>query len=659
MTPTASSQEANLQKSRKVAHVGIDMHVGMDVGVDVPDGPEEEITTAEQLEKISQPLREKINPLYTGDAHRALWAGRGRAGDAYIGEKTTQAACTTGLEPADIGPWLSDRGLQQGNIDADGSCQYRAFCRAAFGDEKHCKRLQSLAVQFLRVHKSKYLPRVASTELIDRASALQKLVDEKKIPDVDYDGWCTALELGLEWGQDFTLQAMAYLMRVEARVVHNLPLQRASAEPRIMTLAVNPTAHAGEPVASIYLVLSHLHYTTLEDKPQSLPRLVPAGVAPSVVSYDEGSLKVAEDDPTKRIIEGESEEEGIMFEGIPYSGAELLSGVTLEDGNRLWLDDSGATEYVLYLQHRHTDFQEERRRYPKKLVRGPPKPKKRHGGEQRSLVAVIPEEDVAMWQAKLKEKGHSAGEELAQALLDSVNSYIDTLNLVPAKADSSMHIDQLGNKMYAILERTRRIKLKYVFEASSVDQPHNKVLVVGVEGAGKSTKVNAIVRHVAKPDAELAAANPVLTTSQEFEKRYALEPELDETPIHVADAALEAYVFDPKAHTAIRKMKPSKGDILPTGQGGSMTALVTTLRLNPSITRATLKLTYRPEAEVKEALDLAEQLRTKLRDMKADEDAGVDGAGVPSSPLNCPCSARLFTPRAPPRSCSHQSFCSL
>ena len=279
---------------------------------------QEDITTGEQLEKYAKPLRMKLNALITGSAHTRVWSelmgNQARANDS------THVAARAQLDPAEIAPWLAARGLQMGNIAADGSCQYRSFCRALFGDEKLWKRLRYLAVQFLRVHKMRYCQQVADTELRDRNQALRKLVDDKKINDTGYDGWCDALELGLEWGQDFTLHAMALLMHTEVRIVQNLPLLRASSEPRVTKVSVDPTTSAGPPQATVYLVLSSSHYSTLEEKPEAIPRQVAQpSVRSAALSYDEGSVKTADDDRTKMIINGESEEEGIRFEGIPYA----------------------------------------------------------------------------------------------------------------------------------------------------------------------------------------------------------------------------------------------------------------------------------------------------------------------------------------------------
>ena len=165
--------------------------------------------TLEKLEERASKLRLKKIPLYCSDAHTALWAGRGANNMAYLGKDAKFAACAV-HEPADLTEWLATRGLQTGEIPADGLCQYRAFSRALFGDEKHHKELQYLAVTFLRLHKARYLQSVTATELVERKAALQELVSKGAIVAVNYDGWCAALEYGLEWGQDYTLECVAW-----------------------------------------------------------------------------------------------------------------------------------------------------------------------------------------------------------------------------------------------------------------------------------------------------------------------------------------------------------------------------------------------------------------------------------------------------------------
>lgn len=568
----------------------------------------EEILSAESLEADAAKLRAKISPIITGHAHLKFWIGRGKDGMGYLGART-HAAARAQYEPADLTEWLGSRGMQQGEIRGDGKCQYRAFSRGLFGHEEHHDELRSLAVKFLKLHKNRYQHRVAVTELRDRKAALKQLQAQGSITDTGYDGWCEALEYAAEWGQDFTLQAMCLLMHTEARVVHNLERQRAQQEPRIMTTSVDPTTETGcgTPKATIYLVLSNLHYTTLEEKPEAVPPPETALVAHSV-SFESGSMHTDEHDPVKMIIDGTSDEE-IRFGGVDYSAGELLTGVP--DGERhILLMEIEAQYYVLYRVDMFTGAREEVRRIDKRKIKGPPRQKARQAEETAQPVEIL-EDDVSIWLSKLKENGYQEARDMAQKLGDAVSSYIDLMSLNPSSTNSELHIDRLGTKMHEIQEKLKLVKLRMFAEATSEDQPQNKVLVVGDSGAGKSSTINAFFRAAAKPDADLASANPpVLTTSQSFSRRFALEPSVNEDAIKAADEELKKFVFNKKQNDAIRYIKPVPGDLLPAASAPeAMTALVTKAKLDPEATAATLRLTYRSREEVDEALTNAEKLR--------------------------------------------------
>jgi len=582
--------------------------------------------TLEKLEERASNLRLKKIPLYCSDAHTALWAGRGANNMAYLG-KDAKFAARAVHEPADLTEWLATRGLQTGEIPADGLCQYRAFSRALFGDEKHHKELQYLAVTFLRLHKARYLQSVTVTELVERKAALQELVSKGAIVAVNYDGWCEALEYGLEWGQDYTLEAMCLLMLTEARLVKNLPREYPKQGPRVMTVDINPTEKAAPPIATIYLYLCQLHYSTLEEKPAPAPAGPPALERSSQLSYDAGSLHTAADDRVRLLEQGEADEDGLPVAGIEYSIAELKMGVNDGEGNRLVMEyDAPAAQYVIWREHRGAVggsgyHREVARTIPKKLAQGPAKPR-----PSKAPALEIIEDDVNVWLTKLNERRFMATKEMAQAMYDAVSAYIDRLELTRSDTSSTLHHDQLGNKMHEILETLKLIQLKLETEAYSEDVAHNKIAVIGIEGAGKSTTINALLRAAAKPDAELAAANEKLITRQVFHKLYAYEPPVDEAKIHAADEQLQAEIYDPKKNRALKKMKPRTGDILPTGRGGSMTALVTTIRLDPTVTAATLSLTYRTREVVDKVLAHATTLRDTLRKVQKDVADGVDGA---------------------------------
>lgn len=584
----------------------------------------------ERLEQKAAILRAKKIPLFCGNAHTAFWAGRGANGSAYLGNDAPFGAHAV-HEPENLTEWLEARGLQIGDIPGDGLCQYSAFSRALFGDAKHHEELRYLAVTFLRLHKAKYVQMVTTTELVQRKGALQELYSKGRIGAVNYDGWLEALEYGIEWGQDYTLEAMCLLMHTEVRLVKNLPRMNARQGPRVMTVEINPTEKAAPPIATIYLYLCQLHYSTLEEKPAPARELRPPAVELSrQLSYDTGSIRTADDDRVRMIEQGEADEDGLPVYGIPYTITELKMGVTNDEGNWICMEyDELTAHYIIKCYHRGAVggsgyHGEEVRRIPKKLKQGPPKP--RPSARAPAPALEIIKDDVNVWLTKFRERGFMATKEMAQAIYDAVSAYINRLELTRSDRSSTLHHDQLGNKMHEILETTKRIQLKLETEAYSEDAPHNKIAVIGIEGSGKSTTINELLRAAAKPDAELAAANQKLITQQVFHRLYAYGDPVDKAMIDEADEQLRAEIFDPKKNRAIKKMKALAGDVLPTGRGGSMTALVTTIRLDPTVTAATLSLTYRTREVVDKVLAHATTLRDKLRKVKKDVADGVDGA---------------------------------
>ena len=166
------------------------------------------------LESKAAKLRERIINT-AGEAHCKFWSGRGSDGNGYLDDRGSTVKDLK-LEPADITEFLKGHDLMQHPIATDGKCQYRALSRALFGSEEFHKQLLEIAVEHLKLHKDKYCEQVTATELKERRPALRKLVEKGLIKEADYDGWRTALELGLEWGNDFTLKAICKVLHVNA-----------------------------------------------------------------------------------------------------------------------------------------------------------------------------------------------------------------------------------------------------------------------------------------------------------------------------------------------------------------------------------------------------------------------------------------------------------
>eukprot|EP00966_Prymnesium_polylepis_P327601 7383462-Prymnesium_polylepis.1 len=282
-------------------------------------------------------------------------------------------------------------------------------------------------------------------------------------------------------------------------------------------------------------------------------------------------------------------------------------------------------DYVFYHQDR-SGAREEIFRKQKKKVAGPPKPKQKSAElpPPSTPVEILPD-DINVWLSRLEAKGYELTNELGQQLHDAVKSYIDSLDLV--RSNGASHIDKLGAKMHEILETIGVIRCTMYCAAHSEAQPSNKVLVVGVEGAGKSTTLNWLLQTAAMDDAKLQTHNPVKRCSQTFSKRYSSVPitKEEQAAIEAADEAFEKWVFDDDLNLDIRHLDGGSGMILPTGRSmGAMTALVTTTELDPTATCAKLSLTYRSLEEVQQILKHAEELRRQGKAYEAAKDGADD-----------------------------------
>ena len=113
--------------------------------------------------------------------------------------------------------------------------------------------------------------------------------------------------------------------------------------------------------------------------------------------------------------------------------------------------------------------------------------------------------------------------------------------------------------MHKILDACDVIRRAMSFEAHSAAQPSNKVLAIGVEGAGKSTTINGLLKAAAMTDEELKKRNPEKKVHQHFSPRYFASSEKitkeEVTAIEEGDAKLRAFVFDPELNHDINKME--------------------------------------------------------------------------------------------------------
>lgn len=74
-------------------------------------------------------------------------------------------------------------------------------------------------------------------------------------------------------------------------------------------------------------------------------------------------------------------------------------------------------------------------------------------------------------------------------------------------------MDGLGERMHGLAKAAGDIKREATFEAHSTGQQCFKIMVVGVEGTGKSTSLNSLLRELMMPDAQLAQDKASLQVS--------------------------------------------------------------------------------------------------------------------------------------------------
>jgi len=185
--------------------------------------------------------------------------------------------------------------------------------------------------------------------------------------------------------------------------------------------------------------------------------------------------------------------------------------------------------------------------------------------------------------------------------------------------------------MHHLVETTKGIKLQ-LYEASSEAHAPFKIVVVGVEGAGKTTTVNQLTRALTKSDDALTKANPTLTITDTFSLRYAFEVAVDTAVVETAEAAMYKDIQDRgnPFNVDYEQLNEQGDDILPTGTGCAITALPTTLKFDPDADVLILSLTYRPSAEVKDVLQQAADIAKQVNEAASPDDDssafGDDGA---------------------------------
>jgi energy-coupling factor transporter ATP-binding protein EcfA2 len=660
-----------------------------DMDRDVEDGVEERRIT---LKNKAEALRRQISPLSANSgALQALWVGSGIAagkkyGEKYMGQRGRRSRAET--QPAQLDDWLSSKGLKLTSFSRDGEssavafctikasqsslrllsagrCQYKAISRALFGDDSKHGELKTLAIEFLRLNKTAMLDvKVnASKEIKDLEEAI-----EAKGHKADYEGWVDALEACDLPASAFTLHAVHLLMLAEIRLVVNKPRDAVSSPPWIQCRLLDPTALAGAPQSSIYLVANQtprtgnnasvaFSYDTLEEDLSTRPaeaasaRMGVYGVndAESVraESWAAGS---AHTDYTKL---GEQ-----LVDGKYHHIIDLINGTeTTEDGFRLEVHkDEEVSCFHIYKVDMRTGAEQYVRRidYDKKQGSPHPKPRQPHqrGGDDASENGgesgeVAPHrrlsDDVATWLQRLN-VGPQATLDLAQTVYDSIDKYIEETQLTRG-ADTTYYIDRLGNQMHDLKAKVSDLRLDMFLHAESELQHNYKVIVAGAEGSGKSTTLNYLIRHLMQSDEQLKATysrycnerglDPA-THTQDIRDRFtrhafALQPTPDQSIIEAAEQEREKRVYDPDGnygHVVINMNTMEQPDILPTGSHtNGLTALVTIIEVDPKAAALTFRLTYRHKDVVDYALNAAEQIRSQKLSAGDDVEISLDDGG--------------------------------
>ena len=554
------------------------------------------------LEARALELRQKMVPMAPSHAHANMWKKSGIFAEGPLAHKSSRAAD----KPAKLDNFAAEHGLRLGGDLAreDAKSQYKALSRALFSDDKQQEQLKDLAVEFLRVNKAEYYESFTKYELGRKSvtglrERLAQLLATKDVSSIDYDGWCQALDSYDERGGLVTLDALVMLLHVEVRLVISHPIA-ANDKPHIKCSTLSPTERTGhQPRCIVYLAWEQKHgsayFASLEED------LSKAGLpGDSVMDDNDDKASVAY---TEGSVHTNWQEEDIPLMGETYSLGSLMAGFQYgERGKRIIaVRTRGTMEIIIFSEDIRTGFLEELKRHQLVHVQGPPKPKSVTPQPLRPLTEIAVD-DAKQWETLLRNKGPGATIELAQCLLDELYTYVERTSLVNQQGISQeFYIDRLGTKMFSLIESTKAIKLQ-MHEAISEVHDRFKVVVVGVEGAGKTTTVNQIMRHLAKSDNALGQANPQLGVTQTISRLYAHE-KMDgiKTQVETAEADLDAKLEHFPDHALLNDQDD---DILPTGTGTAITALPTTLKFNPEANVATLRLVYRPTNDVRASLRL-------------------------------------------------------
>lgn len=590
----------------------------------------EAMTLAEkrqEFEERARACRDRMVPMQHVPAHDLMFKRAGPNGRGFDNTQTrpSRSLRLTG-SPAQLDQWAAANNFMLGGTHREDitKSQYKALSRACFSDERMDANLKSLAVEFLRLNKSEYYEQVMRLELGSAAQTgcktrLDKIKELLTGSDI-YDKWCNALDEYHEAGQLHTLEVISLILHVEIRVVASLPVEDPTGAPRVLVYSLDPSGQVGiaQPKCVVYLALEQKHgaeyYRTLEGDPRQAPTVgTMGGVEGSVAGSGAGSVAGSAHTCWTADFDVEGEEVSLI---------DLMNGVQGDERHtRLIGERNGREMHVdVYKEYIHTGIREFKRTIVLKKKQASANRSSARDAEMpgSQQPVAIPHKDVDMWAALIAEQGPAVAGSLAQHILDAINRYTDHLCLVPDAAGMESgppgYLDSLGQKMYHLADAAKQIKLQ-MFESRSTEQQPHKVVVVGVPGAGKTTTINHCSRRLAKSDEKLGVANgPTLTITQKFTKRHAHESpreSVDEALLRSAEDALEAEVTSTASEFNViyTQLNERGDDIMPTGTGCDITALVANLEFDDRATETELSITYRPGAEVSDVLGAAREIR--------------------------------------------------
>jgi hypothetical protein len=218
--------------------------------------------------------------------------------------------------------------------------------------------------------------------------------------------------------------------------------------------------------------------------------------------------------------------------------------------------------------------------------------------------------DEHAWAAALARDDTRA----VNTLLDGVRAMLNAYRSGPQRAGQHVRAEALRAVDAAVEEASKKLD-EAEQEAQALADAHT-VLVVGAEGAGKSSMVNRIALHVLAPSATLARINAGAAARAKADAEGIIVESTRWDDVSCGKANNEEWFTDAAAvrdtaldETAAEKYELNAGDDLcPTGGSDTTTAMCTTVVLAPGL-QPRLVLKYKRGAALREVRSHLEELR--------------------------------------------------